>query len=479
MVCMADGERKASDEELLRRNEKLCRQLAEECLKNQQLRRENEALVTQVEDLKRRLADLQRRFDDLERMAYRQAAPFRVPEKRRKTHPRRPGREPGHSACWRPVPDHVDEERGVPLERCPHCGGPVNSVKPLEQFIEDIPPVKVHVTRLVTFVGNCPRCGTVRSTDPLQVSVAGGSAKSQIGPRALALAAKLKEDLGLTFRRTAEVLRLFGLEITAGGLSQAMRRVARRLKPTYEQIARAIRSGPVAHADETSWYVGSPGWWLWVFAGLRQTLYVVEDCRGALVVERVLGERFGGVLVSDCLASYDPMPCRKQKCYAHHLRALTESIERLPPESAEPLRLLKVYLKTAITLAGMRGKMPAEDFERRAESLRQCVYGIIDQPHAEAGVEKALHRFRTHREHLFTFLDHPEVDATNNLAERQLRPAVIARKVSCGNKTVSGKETWQTLASIAATCRQQMASFVDLVARSMPLTAPPLALIPP
>lgn len=470
---MAGGQRKPSYEQLLRRNEELSRQLAEQSVQNQGLRDRNEELLTQVEDLKSRLADLQRRFDELEATAYRQAAPFRIPEKRRKTNPGRPGRKPGHPGCWRSVPDHIDEERIVPLRRCPRCGGPVDSLRPLEQFIEDIPPGKVHVTRLVTFVGNCPRCGKVRSTHPLQLSLAGGCAKTQIGPRALGLAAKLNKDLGLTYRKTAEVLRLFGLRITAGGLSQGMKRVAGRLKPAYEQIARAIRAGPVAHADETSWYVGRPGWWLWVFAGPQHTLYAVEDCRGAVVVQRVLGEHFGGVLVSDCLASYDPIRCRKQKCYAHHLRALSESIQGLPPESGEPLRLLKVLLKTGMTLDGMRRKMPPGEFEHRAECLRQSVYGIIDAPYGAGGVEKALHRFRTHREHLFTFLDHPEVDATNNLAERQLRPAVIARKLSCGNKTASGKQTWQTLASIAATCRQQMVSFVDLVARSMPLTAPP------
>ena len=72
-------------------------------------------------------------------------------------------------------------------------------------------------------------------------------------------------------------------------------------------------------------------------------------------------------------------------------------------------------------------------------------------------------RLRKQRDHLFTFLDHPAVDATNNLAERQLRPAVISRKLSCGNKTERGARTWEVLASLAATCRQTGSSFADFL----------------
>ncbi|WP_144053928.1 transposase [Baaleninema simplex] len=47
-------------------------------------------------------------------------------------------------------------------------------------------------------------------------------------------------------------------------------------------------------------------------------------------------------------------------------------------------------------------------------------------------------------------MDLPQVEATNNPAERQLRPALIARKVSCSNKTESSARTWDILASLAA-----------------------------
>jgi hypothetical protein len=58
---------------------------------------------------------------------------------------------------------------------------------------------------------------------------------------------------------------------------------------------------------------------------------------------------------------------------------------------------------------------------------------------------------------------------SNNLAERQLRPAVIARKISCGNKTPKGARTWQILTSLAATCAQRATSFIAALARAAPL----------
>ena len=70
---------------------------------------------------------------------------------------------------------------------------------------------------------------------------------------------------------------------------------------------------------------------------------------------------------------------------------------------------------------------------------------------------------RKRRHWLFTFLDYPGVEPTNNRAERALRPAVIARKLSCGNKTEHGKRTWEILASLTATCQQTARDFIQAV----------------
>ncbi|MCL2709738.1 MAG: hypothetical protein FWE95_02560 [Planctomycetaceae bacterium] len=123
------------------------------------------------------------------RTSARQAGPFRrrdskkVPQDQQK----RPGQKPGHPGTNRPVPEHIDQEIEKPLDGCPKCGGPVSECHPVEQFIEEIPPVHPRVVRLITWEGLCPHCGEVHSTHPLQTSRARHAAKVQLGPRALAI----------------------------------------------------------------------------------------------------------------------------------------------------------------------------------------------------------------------------------------------------------------------------------------------------
>jgi hypothetical protein len=98
------------------------------------------------------------------------------------------------------------------------------------------------------------------------------------------------------------------------------------------------------YADETSWWVGGAGWWLWTFTNPHLTVYRAEDSRGSLVVKETLGEDFEGVLVSDCLASDDPMDYQKQKCIAHQLRAIAEAKVQLAEGQVSSYLLAWKYL---------------------------------------------------------------------------------------------------------------------------------------
>lgn len=435
------------------------------------LHKENDSLREQNRLLREQLEQAQR-------TNARQAAPFRrrknkkVAEGKKK----RPGREKGHPGTCRTTPEEVDHQIEVPLDHCPNCGGDIFDCHPVEQFIEEIPPVRPRVFRLVTWEGQCKHCGVVHSSHPLQTSRGQGAAKTQLGPRALAIALALNKHFGLSMRKTCHVLgKLFRLRFSPGGLSQAADRVADRLAGHYQALLEDIRGAPATFADETSWWVGGPGWWLWTFTTPNETVYHVDQSRGSAVVKEILGENYQGMLVSDCLGTYNPIDCRKHKCIAHHLRAITEAKELAGQDGDAYLKQWELLFKAVIVLHGLavEGNLDPAALAEKRFRLEAWIDRLLDQPVTGTGDARIRNRLAKQRPHLLGCLYDLSAEPTNNRAERSLRPAVIARKISCGNKTDRGRETWQTLASLAATCHQRGQDFIDYLATRIPLTAQP------
>jgi hypothetical protein len=199
------------------------------------------------------------------------------------------------------------------------------------------------------------------------------------------------------------------------------------------------------------------------------TYDVVIQSRAAAVALGVLGQDFAGVLVSDCLAIYDDLNPRQQKCYSHHLKAVSEALKTLGAGGSDYLLQVQALLRTAILLKALQGPAPDERFAVCVHTLQGRAEALLAQPRAPPIEEKVRRRLWKQRDHLFTFLEQPDVPATNNLAERQLRPAVIARKISCGNKTGKGALAWAVLASVASTCRQTGRSFIESISRHVML----------
>jgi hypothetical protein len=302
------------------------------------------------------------------------------------------------------------------------------------------------------------------------MSLATGAAGVQLGPRTLALAADLNKAKGLSMRKTCVILRdCFSLQLSAGGLSQALDRLATKVQCQYQAIVKELRQAAVVHSDETSWWVGGPGWWLWVFVNAHSTLYLVDQSRGRGVVTELLGADFAGVLVSDCLATYDDATTLQQKCYAHHHKAIRQAKALHPHQGEGFLTDVAALLRAAVALQRHKAECDPQSFQHLRQALECKAVQLLDSPRSEPSEEAVRNRLHKQRDHLFTFLDHDGVEATNNLAERQLRPAVIARKISCGNKTQKGARTWQILASLAATCAQRATSFIAELARAAPL----------
>jgi len=453
--------------------------LTEVLAENARLKMENAMLRALVKKLEARIAKLEARLDqstqELQEAA-RQAARFRRRETQKVKDKKRCGRKGGHRGAYRPEPQHVDHHIEQELECCPKCKESLTDLRRLTQFIEEIPPIRPVVTRLVTWSGRCAKCGMVRSTHPLQTSHAQGAAGTLLGPRAVALAVLLNKHNGVTQRKTCKILKQgFGLSLTSGGLSQLLDRAAKKMSGKYEELISEIRGSPGVHADETSWYVGRPGYWLWVFSTPEATLYHVASSRGHPVAKQILGEEFKNVLITDCAPAYNRFKCPRHLCIAHHQKVIKQERELSSTHDPTYLDACARFFRDVVELAHARDESSSEECAARHELLKGTADALMSQKVKQRADRKIQNRMKRCGAGLLGCLIY-DVDPTNNLAERDLRPAVIARKVSCGNKTEQGARTTEILMSLAATAQKRGRDFLSEVAEAVriPVTAVPV-----
>lgn len=419
-------------------------------------------LERKIEELQAENERLRRALEEALRAVKRQAAPFS--RRHPKAHPHKAGRKAGDRygrRCRRPIPRKIDEIVEVPLpEQCPHCGGGVEEGSIVSQYQSEIPQPRTEQIEFRIHVGRCRRCHRrVQGRHPRQTSDAIGSAASQLGPRALTLAAQLNKGLGLPYGKTAAVLeQAFGLRVSRAGLCQAMARVAQKAEPTYAALVEQIRASPSVTPDETGWKVGGKLWWMWAFSSSQVTVYAIQPGRGFEQAAMVLGDDFAGFLVRDGWSVYRQFAqAMHQSCLAHLLRRCREMMLVAGTGARAFPRGVQAILQRALQLRQRRDQGQISDrgvavARGRLEArLDRMLQGPLRLPQNR---RFARHLLRE-RDALFTFLNCPGLEATNWRAEQAIRPMVVARKVWGGNRTTRGASTQSVLVSILQTCRQQ------------------------
>ena len=413
-------------------------------------------------ELESRLAALEALVEQLRRGGKRQAAPFsKGPPK---ADPKKPGRKAGDDygiKARRAVPPRADETHRAPLPAaCPACGSAdVEHTDTAHQYQAEIPRAVIYRVFDI-HVGRCRSCGRrVQGRHPLQTSDALGGAASQLGPDAQAAAAHLNKSAGLSHGKVASFFKdLFGIGLSRSGSCQAVLRAGRRCRGNYDAIVRGVRSSDRAVPDETGWRVGGLGAWLHAVATPHAVAYLVDPRRGYEASEKLLGEDYAGTLTHDGWAPYGRFwRAGHQLCLAHLLRRCRQLLEAATRGAVLFPRKVKTILKEALSVRDDRdaGRPSARRAAARADGLQ----GRMDRLLRPVKVDRANERFARHlwanRRHLFTFLRHRAVDATNWRAEQALRPAVVNRKVWGGNRTWAGARAQSVLMSILQTAKLQ------------------------
>ena len=377
---------------------------------------------------------------------------------------RQPGRSKGHEAALRPLPKKIDLKQDVPLPKdgrgkpsCPECHTQLAQLKHHRRIVEDIVPTKLITTCYRTHSGYCPSCRHRVESRAEDQPPAANIPHAQLGLNTLAMAAVLRVCYRLPVRQVARLFeQLPGLKVSPSAVNKQIGRLSKWLEGEYDRLKLVLRAAGVVHADETGWRIDGRNGYLWTLTNDRHTLYHVNRSRSGKVIADLLGKGFGGTLVSDFYAVYDQFDCPQQKCLTHLLRELRDTVGK-HPELAEHefFRRCKSLTQEMLRLKQRQTTLSKSAYARQVKSIETRLSNLGLKEWNQADADRLAGRLRKYRDKLTTFLHDPQVDGTNNAAERALRPAVVMRKITGGSRSESGAQAWAILASVMRTAEQQ------------------------
>lgn len=345
----------------------------------------------------------------------------------------------------------------VPHE-CDHCGShnvEPNGVVHTHQVL-DIPVPKPECHQIDRHAVECQDCGEV-TVPPLPPGVP----SHMFGARLLALIAFLA-GAKISRRRIQEILReVHGIRASLGAISEAEARASAAIEPSTDEALDHVRSEIVKYVDATSWRFCGALRTLWTIATKLVTVFAITADGTTERIEELLGT-LQGFLVTDRGTTFGfwAMALR-QICWAHLVRKFVSYAER-KDEGAKIGKHLLIF--TQYMLAEWHrvrdGTLSRKRFQAEMAPVRVAIVSLLRQGEALGlrGMSGSCRNILAHESALFTFVEVPGIDPTNNAAERALRDFVVWRKVSSGSQSERGMLFAQRIMTVFQTLRQQRRS---------------------
>jgi len=361
----------------------------------------------------------------------------------------RGGGKPGHKGHGR---TSICEEGADEVEKirtgntCPDCGSILEDKGTRARTVMDCQPVKMKKIVYHLERKRCPKCKKLISARP-----PGVLARCLYSNQLLAYVAVQHYIYGNTL---GQIEKQTGVGYSS--LVDAMHQLAKRLTDVPKSLIQTYRQAPVKHADETGWRTDGQNGYAWLFCTPDISIYRFRGSRSAAVAKEVFGQTpLPGVLVVDRYNGYNKMPCSIQYCYAHLLRTVKD-LEKDFPENAEIkafVEALAPRLANAISLRTL--DISDGQFKQQATKIKNEILNIANRQARHPAIQKVQDIFREKAERLYHWAEDRNVPADNNQAERELRPLVIARKISFGSQSDSGARTREILMTVLHTLKKR------------------------
>ena len=354
--------------------------------------------------------------------------------------------------------------------RCRHCQtGFAETDHTLDARYDkiDLPDIRPVVTRVERYSGACRCCGAITLAAVPEGLEPGTPFSSNI----VAMAMYLRFVHAVSYRRlTRLLLELFGLAISEGALDAAFRRGKPRFDADVTAILARLRRARVVYSDETGVRVGGRGQWNWAepakvpamrsiggkqvegFQNAEVVIHVVRPSRSAVVVSEVLGGHWPALWVSDLYGAQQGHADGWQICLAHQLRDCQYTIDA--GDAVFAPRMKALLLRTVV-LARRHRDLAASTRSQYRRRLEHALDAVMALAPTDRDGRRLRKRYAKVRDHLFTFLDHPELAADNNSSERELRPTATYRKVTGGFRSGWGADLFAAVRSVIGTAKRR------------------------
>lgn len=365
--------------------------------------------------------------------------------------PKRKGARPGHAGAGRQTFDAHEAERIIDVaaevsDRCPSCDFPLEDKGTDGRLVLDGHPVKAERVLYRLPKKYCPQCR--RSFQPRAPAVL---PKSLYGNQLIATAITMHYLHGIPAGRICDQTGL-----GPGSLVEIFHRVARLFARIPERLIQEYRLAPVKHADETGWRTNGHNGYAWLFATPHLSLFLFRQTRAASVPQQVFGKPWlPGCLIVDRYGGYNKVPCAIQYCYSHLLREV-QDLDKEFPDTAEVQAFVSTVAPQLALAMGLRTQPISDaEFARLAAVLKAQIIATMEAPAQHLGIRRLQEIFRAHADRLYHWAEDRRIPAENNLAERDLRPTVIARKVSFGSQSDAGAHPRGLLMSVLHTLKKR------------------------
>lgn len=366
----------------------------------------------------------------------------------------------GHNGATRTTPQPKDTLKHF-LTFCPKCKWSLDNLFEIEEkIVEEIPePQPVKVTRHLIGHYNCKNCGAVTAEIDLPK-------EGNFGKNLLTQVALMKYEDRLPARKLTNTLeRHYRLNVTHSTILNMVQRVVRCARNIYEQIKLKIRQAFNVYIDETSLKVQGKKFWIWIFTTLNETFFAIRQSRHCKIVDEVLGENFEGVINCDGWETYKTYKNKNgkvflQRCWAHALR----EVDAVAEKYSEVTSLAKWFHDVFIKVCEAREKkLPRYKRERLKEKYETELRRWLNVAKPYKELKTVRTKIENGFEYWFTCVLYPEVEPTNNRAERGLREEVVLRKITGTLRNEKGTVANEVLMSLITTWKQRgLNSFQEL-----------------